>query len=693
MESHAVKKRKSAKEKKDSSKKKAFKGEARGFNLKSNGQFNKKRRSGTDNGDEEPSAKKKRKAAKNHILCEKEEEDADVKESGDFSKFRLSEETVQRLKGKKIDYLFPIQSETFDYIYDGHDLIAQARTGSGKTLSFALPLVEKLKLERLFHKRGRAPKVLVLAPTRELAKQVGEQFDFLKSELAVHCMYGGVSYGPQAKAIRDGLDVVVGTPGRILDHVTNGTLDLTQLKHVVIDEVDRMLDMGFSQSVEDILAESYRGGTTEKPQTLIFSATLPPWVQRTAKKYMAEDKKIVDLIGDQELKASETIQHLAIKCPYQTRATTIRDIVQVYSGAHSRTLIFTETKNDANNLALNSVLKQDTQVLHGDIPQEQREITLKSFRDGKVRCLVATDVAARGLDIPEVDLVVQSEPPKDLDTYIHRSGRTGRAGRSGISIMFYKGNQQAQLRAVENRAGIKFKLISPPQPADVVKASAADAQRFLESVSPEVLEMFRDAAQSLVDKIGAVDAVAASLAYISGTKEIQSRSLITGKEGFTTFLMTNYHEIQGPSYMWRALENNLPEIKEEVEVLRPCDDRKSVVVDVPTKHAKTFKEYWSDVKDSANITVEQISQLPELLERQPFGQMQRRPHFGERFSQGRDVFQRYGPGQFSSRNGYGGKDSFKKSFKVDSYGQRKNRDFNTNYNHKNIAQKFDAWLD
>lgn len=691
MELQAVKKRKSAKKEKKSSKEKASKGEARDFKVKlQNGQSSKKRGADTINGIEEPTPKKQRKSAKNHVLVKDQEEETDVKDSGDFSKFRLSEETVQKLEGKNINYLFPIQAETFDYIYDGLDLIAQAKTGTGKTLSFVLPLVEKLKLENLTRKRGRAPKVLVLAPTRELAKQVGESFDFLRSDLSVHCMYGGVSYGPQVAAIKAGLDVIVGTPGRILDHMVNGTLDLSQLKHVVIDEVDRMLDMGFSQSVEDILAESYRSDDTEKPQTLLFSATLPPWVQKTAEKYMSEDKKIVDLIGDQELKASETIQHLAIKCPYQARASTIRDVVQVYSGAHSRTLIFTETKNDANSLALSSVLKQDTQVLHGDIPQEQREITLKSFREGRVRCLVATDVAARGLDIPEVDLVVLSEPPKDVDTYIHRAGRTGRAGRSGISVVFHKPDQQGQLRAVERRAGIKFKFIGPPQPADIIKASAADAQKFVESVSPEVLELFREAAQSLVDKIGAIDAVAASLAHISGTKEITSRSLITGKEGFTTFLMKGSVEFMGPGYMWRALENNVPEIKEQIEVLKPCSDRKSVVVDVPSTHAKAFEEYWSDVGGSNGITVEKVSQLPELPERQRFGQMERRPHFGERYSQGRDVFQRYGKGQFSSRNGYGGKASFKKDFKSsNSYGQRRNNFANGNGN----LHRFDSWLE
>ncbi|KAL9962877.1 hypothetical protein ACROYT_G032027 [Oculina patagonica] len=637
------------------------------------------------------------------------EAEVDVKdqESGDFFKFRLSQETVELLKEKKINYLFPIQSETFDYIYDGEDLIAQARTGTGKTLSFVLPLVEKLKLENLSRTRGRAPKVLVLTPTRELAKQIGDEFDHFKSDLAMQCLYGGVSYGPQATAIRNGLDVVVGTPGRIIDHMVNGTLDLTQLKHVVIDEVDRMLDMGFAQSVEDIIEESYSSSREDKPQTLLFSATLPPWVIKTATKYMSDDRKIVDLIGDQEVKGSETVQHLAIRCPYEARASTLRDIVQVYCGAHSRTLIFTETKNEASSLALNSVLKQDTQVLHGDIAQEQREITLKSFRDGKVRCLVATDVAARGLDIPEVDLVVLTEPPKDLDVYIHRSGRTGRAGRDGISIIFYKSGQETQLRAVERRAGIKFKHITPPSVNDIVEASAADAQKFIQAVAPDVLDKFRDAAQALVDKLGAVDAVAASLAHISGTKEIKSRSLLSGRDDHTTYLLRAPVEIRGTGYMWRALDST-PEVKEGVSFMRMCQDRQSAIFDVPNDLQEKIEEYWGSGR--GGIKLEKITELPALMERPQPGHMgasSRQSAYKDRYEQERGMYQRSGQ-RDQRRAGYGGKESYKrgfisdryagkesysKGFNSDRYGAKRKSDFSFRDNKNELSDDFDGWKD
>ncbi|XP_013387133.1 nucleolar RNA helicase 2-like, partial [Lingula anatina] len=404
-------------------------------------------------------------------------------QDGAFSKFRISNPMVEKLQGRSVTYLFPIQAQTFDHVYDGFDVIAQARTGTGKTLSFALPLVEKLQLEGTKGKHGRPPKVLVMAPTRELAKQVSEDFESITETLKVFCIYGGTAFAPQEQAIRKGLDILVGTPGRILDYVRKGTLDLAHLRHVVLDEVDRMLDMGFTESVEEILQAAYKtggvadalAGSPDTPQTLLFSATLPPWVHKTAQKYMKGDVKHVDLIGNQDIRTATTVQHMAIKCGYQDRAATIGAVIQVYSGNHGRAMVFCQTKRDADELAVSSDIKVEAHVLHGDVPQEKREMVLKKFREGKYRCLVTTDVAARGLDIPEVDLVIQCSPPKDVESYIHRSGRTGRAGREGVCICFYKFQEERDLQWVEHKAGIKFKRIGGPTPNDIIKAAAKDA--------------------------------------------------------------------------------------------------------------------------------------------------------------------------------------------------------------------------
>ena len=213
-------------------------------------------------------------------------------------------------------------------------------------------------------------------------------------------------------------------------------------------------------------------------------------------------------------------------------------------------MVFTSTKQEANELVQSAHLKQEAQALHGDIVQKQRELTLENFRQGKFRCLVTTDVAARGLDIPEVDLVVQCEPPKDIESYIHRSGRTGRAGRQGVCICFYKPQQEYMLKLVERRAGIKFQRIGPPQPEDIIKASANDALTCIRAVPAEVLPYFREAAEDLIEAKGAIDALAAALAHISGSTEIKTRSLLSSTPGFTAFQMSMSDPIRTRGFVY-----------------------------------------------------------------------------------------------------------------------------------------------
>ncbi|TSP25434.1 Nucleolar RNA helicase 2 [Bagarius yarrelli] len=429
--------------------------------------------------------------------------------------------------------------------------------------------------------KGRVPKVLVLAPTRELAIQVSKDFKDITKKLSVHCFYGGSSYNPQVDAIRSGIDVLVGTPGRIKDHLQNNKLDLSQLKHVVLDEVDQMLDMGFADQVEEILSASYKKGDDSNPQTLLFSATCPPWVYDVAKKYMRPQCVHVDLIGKKSQKAATTVEHLAIACHWSQRAAVIGDVVRVYSGSHGRAIVFCETKKEAHELSMNTSIKQSAQSLHGDIPQKQRELTLKGFRNGNFEVLVATNVAARGLDIPEVDLVVQCSPPKDVESYIHRSGRTGRAGRTGICICFYQRKEEDQLRYVEQKAGITFKRVGVPTANDIIKSSSKDAVRFLDSVPPSAVEHFRAAAERLIEERGAVEALAAALAHISGATSLEQRSLLNSdalpNEGegviefnnhrvYTTLVLNCSLEMHNIGFAWRGLKEQLgEEIDEQIK--------------------------------------------------------------------------------------------------------------------------------
>ncbi|XP_050815343.1 nucleolar RNA helicase 2-like [Gopherus flavomarginatus] len=529
---------------------------------------------------------------------------------GAFSNFSISKETTELLKARGVKYLFSVQAKTFQPIYDGKDVIAQARTGTGKTFSFAIPLIEKLQGDTLERKRGRTPKVLVLAPTRELAIQVARDFKDVTKKLTVACFYGGTPYRGQIEHIKNGIDILVGTPGRIKDLLQHGKLDFSNVKHVVLDEVDQILDMGFAEQVEEILAFAYKKDSEDNPQTLLFSATCPHWVYDVAKKYMKSKYEQIDLIGKKTQKTAVTVEHLAIKCHWSQRAAVIKDVIQVYSGSHGRTIIFCETKRDANELALNASIKQDAQSLHGDIPQKQREITLKGFRNGTFEVLVATNVAARGLDIPEVDLVIQSSPPKDVDSYIHRSGRTGRAGRTGICICFYQQKEENQLRLVEQKAGITFKCVGVPTATDIIKASSKDAVRSLDSVSPSAIDYFKQLAKRLIEEKGAVEALAAALARISGATSIEQRSLLNSDAGYVTMTLQCSVEMHNMGYAWRALKEQLgDEIDNTIPRMHFLKGKMGVCFDVPAAELSRIQEQW---QDSRRWQLSIATEFPEL---------------------------------------------------------------------------------
>ncbi|KAL1783483.1 nucleolar RNA helicase 2 [Sigmodon hispidus] len=558
---------------------------------------------------------------------------------GAFSNFPISEETVKLLKARGVNFLFPIQAKTFHHVYSGKDLIAQARTGTGKTFSFAIPLVEKLHGGLQDKKRGRAPQVLVLAPKRELANQVSKDFSDITKKLSVACFYVGMPYGGQNERMRSGIDILVGIPGRVKDHLQNGKLDLTKLKHVVLDEVDQMLDMGFADQVEEILCVAYKKESEDNPQTLLFSTTCPHWVFNVAKKYMKSTYKQVDLIGKKTQKAAITMEHLAIKCHWSERAAVIGDVIPVYSGHQGRTIIFCETKREAQELSQNTCIKQDAQSLHGDIPPKQREITLKGFPNGSFGVLVATNVAARGLDIPEVDLVIQSCPLKNVESYIHRSGRTGRAGRTGVCICFYQHKEEYQLAQVEEKAGIKFKRIGVPSATEIIRASSKDAIRLLDSVPPT--------AEKLTEEKGAVEALAAALAHISGATSVDQRSLINSQAGFVTMILQCSIEMPNISYAWKELKEQLGEdIDAKVKEMVFLKGKLGVCFDVRTEAVTEIQEKWHDSRRWQLTVATEQSELEGPLE-------------GYRGSRGAFRGQRSGSRNFRGQGQRGGNRNFR----------------------------------
>ena len=461
-----------------------------------------------------------------------------------ISMFNVDAETVADLASQGIENFTPIQAQSYDLLRSGRDMLARSRTGTGKTLAFSLPIVQRLAASSDWAdgsgrpERGRLPRMLVLAPTRELAKQVGTVIEGLGKH---HRLYtavftGGTPCPPQQRALRNGIDVLVGTPGRIIDHLQSGELDLSGLEAVVLDEADEMLNMGFKDDVETILA----GSNEESRQTVLFSATHPPWVKDVSRQYQTEPS-VVDAVGRGQSEAATTVEHRAVLTPGSdiARCSTLADIIAVYGGDdESRTIVFTSTKREADELCVSAPLAPlSPQPLHGDVSQTQRDVTLKRFREGHFNVLVATDVAARGIDISGVDLIVQYRMPQDPDSYVHRSGRTGRAGRNGVSLILYSEREQRELRNLEHRANVRFSKDGPPSIAKVMDAAVGLVPRRLAVVRPKVADYFRESAQALLESDAAVDDVARALALVAGKADLTERSLLTGEDHMTTLLV------------------------------------------------------------------------------------------------------------------------------------------------------------
>ena len=543
--------------------------------------------------------------------------------------FGMSDITVKLLKDKGIESLFDIQAATFKMLRtEKKDVIGRARTGSGKTLAFVLPIIETIAAESMARVPcQQKPLVLCLAPTRELAQQVHRDFEWIAGghRLTTACFTGGSAKGPQKGALRHGLDVLVGTPGRIIDHLDEGNLSLAGVRFVVLDEADEMLSMGFQDAVERILGECT---SPEMKQTLLFSATVPRWVKDLAKKYMRGDATVtVDMVSSDTNRTNTDITHLAISCPYTERPDTIADVVKVYTGALGKTIIFTDTKVEANEVSGHEKLINalgGVGLLHGDIPQGQREATLAAYREGKIRVLVATDVAARGLDIKAVDLVLQTHPPSNYETYIHRSGRTGRAGMTGTCVTFYGQREKYLIGLIEHKAGMKFKRANPPQATDIIKASVTDTVKTLSSVHKDNLALFREVARKVVEsyngeKDAAETALAASLACMAGytADRFKSRSLLSCFQDCTAAIFCGSQGFESSGHAWSMLRRVIGgDVAAEMKGMQLCKDRSKAVFDVPERQVKRLVKAAQNLPDGFTVELA-METLPEL-EESPF---------------------------------------------------------------------------
>ncbi|XP_022937267.1 DEAD-box ATP-dependent RNA helicase 53, mitochondrial-like isoform X1 [Cucurbita moschata] len=379
--------------------------------------------------------------------------EASSSRSGDegleIGKLGIAPEIVSALEKKGITKLFPIQRAVLEPAMQGRDMIGRARTGTGKTLAFGIPILDKIIQFNAKKGKGRNPLALVLAPTRELARQVEKEFEEAAPSLDMICVYGGTPISSQMRQLGYGVDIAVGTPGRLIDLLNRGSLNLSEVKFVVLDEADQMLQVGFQEDVEKILERLPR-----KRQSMMFSATMPSWIRKLSQNYLT-NPLTVDLVGDSDQKLADGISLFSIVADMRGKASIIGPLIAEHAKG-GKCIVFTQTKRDADRLAYAMARNFKCEALHGDISQSQRERTLSGFRVGRFNVLVATDVAARGLDIPNVDLVIHFELPNNTEIFVHRSGRTGRAGKKGSAILIHTQNQSRAVRVIEREVGCRF---------------------------------------------------------------------------------------------------------------------------------------------------------------------------------------------------------------------------------------------
>jgi len=389
-----------------------------------------------------------------------------------FHSFQLRASSREALSRMEIHTPTAIQERSIPLLLAGRDVIGQAQTGSGKTLAFGLPLMERCDEQQ------RQVQALVLTPTRELARQVSQVLTALAKEarIKVALIYGGRPFGPQERALADGAQVVVGTPGRVLDHLRRRTLRIERLRMLVLDEADEMLDQGFAPDVERILAM-----TPRSRQTALFSATIPPWVEKIAAKHLSDPEVLAAEEGDG---SDPEIDHFVVEAYGEDKFQVLLRLLD--GPTEGATLVFGRTKRGVRNLGRRLQTQgYQVEVLQGNLDQKARDRALERFRSGLVPILVATNVAARGLDILNIGQVINYDLPETHELFTHRAGRTGRMGRSGRAITLVSATDLPKWQAIERGLGRRLPRVSAsgkpasvqPQTASTMKGSRSWGRR------------------------------------------------------------------------------------------------------------------------------------------------------------------------------------------------------------------------
>ena len=385
-----------------------------------------------------------------------------------FEKLGLPDAVVEAVKRVGFEQPSPIQAQTIPLLMQGRDVVGLAQTGTGKTAAFALPVLSQIDPDK------RYPQALVLAPTRELALQVSDSFQSFADHLGgIHVLpiYGGQAYGVQLSGLRRGAQVIVGTPGRVIDHLEKGSLDISNLEFLVLDEADEMLNMGFQEDVERILED-----TPETKQVALFSATMPNAIRRISRDYLNNPEEVT---VKSETRTNTNITQRYLFTAHRNKLDAITRILEVTE--FEAMIVFVRTKNETEEIAEKLRARGfSAAAINGDIAQQQRERTVDQLRDGRLDILVATDVAARGLDVERISHVLNYDIPNDTESYVHRIGRTGRAGRTGEAILFVTPRERRMLRSIERVTNATIEEMDLPTVDEVNESRKA---KFMDSIT------------------------------------------------------------------------------------------------------------------------------------------------------------------------------------------------------------------
>ncbi|MCY6485207.1 DEAD/DEAH box helicase [Clostridium aestuarii] len=440
-----------------------------------------------------------------------------------FEDLPISEEIKKAIKDMGFEEPSPIQQQAIPFVLEGKDIVGQAQTGTGKTAAFGIPALEMIDYS------SKELQVLVLCPTRELAIQAAEEVNKIskyKEDTKVLAVYGGQSIDRQIKALKRGVQMVIGTPGRVLDHIRRKTLKIENVKMVTLDEADEMLDMGFREDIETIIKDM-----PKDRQTLLFSATMPKAILDLTKKYQ-KNPKIVK-IGHKQLTVPN-IEQKYLEVKEKDKLEVLSRLIDIRNPKLS--IIFCNTKRRVDEITAQLQSRgYFADALHGDLKQHQRDRVMGKFRSGIVEILVATDVAARGIDVEDVEVVFNYDVPQDEEYYVHRIGRTGRAGRTGTSYTFIWGRESRKLKDIERYAKTKIRRAEIPSASDV---EAIKINVFLEKIKNVIEEghlgKYIDFVENLLDEdFTSVDIAAALLKMSMG--EQKKEEVVDLRDDFSEF--------------------------------------------------------------------------------------------------------------------------------------------------------------